>query len=217
MNNILEKYLYNKYPDLFQDHSKPMTESCMCWGCSCGDGWFLLLDRLCSQITNHIKIKNEQFTWYNKWEKEKLAKDEKIEPCSELIKECPPVRFNQVKEKFGALRIYYSGGDQEVSAMISFAESLSRYICENCGKFDTTVGSTTIGWTQSICEECISKETGAKKNKGWALFQSNKDAERLMNRVVKDQKKNKGKEMKRLFEKVDEIKSRSKNNKTHDN
>lgn len=211
MNTQLEKYLYKKYPELFADHSKPMTETCMCWGCSHGDGWFLLLDKLCQQITYHIEGINQSIEWHEQNE-ERLKKEGKEIP------ERPPwakkkivdFRFTQVKEKFGALRIYSSGGDEEIESMVSFAETLSRYICEECGKFDTTVGSTTKGWIRSICDECISKDPTSKKAKGWKVFDINKEATKLLNRVKKDNIKNKSKEMKLAIKKVKAIRKRSK-------
>lgn len=207
MNNRLEKYLYKKYPSLFQDHSKPMNETCMCWGCLHGDGWFLLLDKLCLQITNHITGKNEQVDWYDKWEQEKLDKGEKLEPRPEWVRRVTPVHFNQVIEKFGCLRIYYSGGDETVSTMISFAESMSRYICEECGKFDTTVGSTTKGWIHNICYGCCGEK---EDSNDWKLFDINRDASKLMEKVKKDREKNKNKPFSELVKKLAEVRSRSK-------
>lgn len=66
------------------------------------------------------------------------------------------IEATQVKEKFGGLRFYYSGGNEETSAMISFAEALSYKICEECGRYDNTVGSTS-GWITTICKECVEK------------------------------------------------------------
>lgn len=44
-----------------------------------------------------------------------------------------PVYIDQVKEKFGELRIYISGGDKKIEGMISFAERLSNKTCEMTG------------------------------------------------------------------------------------
>jgi hypothetical protein len=49
-------------------------------------------------------------------------------------KTIPPVTIQQVKEKFGGLRFYYSGGDERVSGMVSFAEQLSYKICKETGE-----------------------------------------------------------------------------------
>jgi hypothetical protein len=46
---------------------------------------------------------------------------------------CPPVTIDQVKEKFGTLRFYYSGGDAHVASIVSFAEVLTGSVCEESG------------------------------------------------------------------------------------
>lgn len=46
----------------------------------------------------------------------------------------PSVIIDQYKEKFGMLRIYYSGGDREVGGMIRYAEYLSSRTCQKTGK-----------------------------------------------------------------------------------
>jgi len=50
MTKEKQKILFEKYPSLFRDKNKPPNETCMCWGCSCGDGWFDILDKLCEDI-----------------------------------------------------------------------------------------------------------------------------------------------------------------------
>ena len=39
----------------------------------------------------------------------------------------------QVKEKYGGLRFYYTGGDDQLSELVEFAEGLSYKTCELCG------------------------------------------------------------------------------------
>jgi hypothetical protein len=46
---------------------------------------------------------------------------------------CPPVTIDQVKEKFGTLRFYYSGGDEHIASIVSFAEVLTGKVCEETG------------------------------------------------------------------------------------
>ena len=50
MKDELEKRLINDYPDLFRGHTKPSTESLMCFGCACGDGWYELLRETCDKL-----------------------------------------------------------------------------------------------------------------------------------------------------------------------
>lgn len=103
MDIKLQKQLYEKYPKIFRQHSLPMTDTCMCWGIECGDGWYSLIDHLCSWL---------QWSNYNSR---------------------PQVEASQVKEKFGGLRFYIDGGDEWQDGAISFAESISFIICETCG------------------------------------------------------------------------------------
>jgi len=154
MKKKLEEYLYKKYPKLFENHSKPMTESCMYWGCSHGDGWFFLLDNLRSTISNYIDAQHSSVDYYDNLEKLGV----KYKRPEHALEKIEPVVFDQVKEKVGSLRIYYTGGDDEIQSMIRFTEKLSESICENCGKFDHSVGRTTVGWVRTICKECCSKD-----------------------------------------------------------
>jgi hypothetical protein len=61
--------------------------------------------------------------------------------------------LDQVKEKFGTLRIYYtdySKSPEYISGVFDFAEMMSHHICEKCGK----PGSTrhNLSWMQTLCE-----------------------------------------------------------------
>lgn len=54
MNEQHTKKLINKYPKIFAGVNKPPTESLMCFGFECGDGWYAILDALCHNIQYHI-------------------------------------------------------------------------------------------------------------------------------------------------------------------
>jgi len=164
MDKILQDALIKDFPVLFQDVNKPMTQTCMCWGCSCSRGWEPLLRRTF----------------------EKLA----------VLQ--PPVILDQVKEKFGGLRIYYHGGplhkrrwfgfalfvpglirsvywrvkyrsfgfgicfvqanratywphDDPAQDIVDAAERESFTICEACGQPGTP---NEEGWISTLCPEC---------------------------------------------------------------
>jgi hypothetical protein len=103
----------------------------MCWGFDCGDGWFWIIHNLCECIQRHI---------------------DNTHPHP------PQVVVDQVKEKFGVLRFYFSNGDDDVAGMVQFAEWLSGVTCEACGNTDTdTIGSTTKVWIKTCCEKCVPK------------------------------------------------------------
>jgi NADH pyrophosphatase NudC (nudix superfamily) len=65
-----------------------------------------------------------------------------------------PVKFDQVKEKFGGLRIYHSGGDDYIDGLIGMAESFSYKICEICGERGQP---NKGGWISTLCDECRNK------------------------------------------------------------
>lgn len=64
-------------------------------------------------------------------------------------------RFIEIKEKWGALRIYDSGAPEEIydeiEAWEAKYERLSEEVCINCGKPAKYV---SIGWISPWCEDC---------------------------------------------------------------
>lgn len=141
MNKHLEHYFCEKYPKIFRDMYKDPKQTCMAWGVSCGDGWFFLLDHLCLNIQHHIDQQAERI-------KEKWAQKGE--------KPIPQVVAHQIKEKFGSLRFYHEGGDEQIEGMIRLAESITNRLCENCGKWNQDVGRTK-GWIQNLCTECAAE------------------------------------------------------------
>lgn len=57
MKKELQEKLYKEFPDLFSEKDLPMTETCMCWGICCDDGWFNLIRNLCLEISKADKDK----------------------------------------------------------------------------------------------------------------------------------------------------------------
>lgn len=136
MHKLLDEYICKKYPKIFADRHKPMTETCMCWGLDVGNGWLYLIDTLCSRIQSHIDSNNESIDkGYTTSTRNKI----------------PQVVALQVKEKFSGLRFYYSGGDDYIRGIIDFAEELSYSICESCGMMNEEVGRNPQGWHVTTC------------------------------------------------------------------
>ena len=100
------------------------------FGFECGDGWYMLLKELMECIEWRCNPEN------------RFPRTERI-----------PFQINQIKEKFGGLRFYCSGGDDVIHGMINLAESMSYQICENCGS--TKNVTQTKGWITTLCEDCI--------------------------------------------------------------
>ena len=185
MREELDKKLVEKYPRIFKNRYGDMRETCMVWGFP-GDGWYLLIDRLCALIENHIENKessekrkadmNEIKTALRAGDDSKFEEyyktfgnEFKVEAKARLltgdleeVKEVYPVVASQVKEKFGGLRFYVDGGDDTVHAYIDFAENLSYYICESCGSMDHV--GTTSGWIVTLCKSCAEKDERRKHN-----------------------------------------------------
>jgi len=126
MKKELDEQLCQKYPLIFANRHRPMNETAMCWGFDCGDGWFNILDQLCLNIQYYIEWKNKKET---------------------VVEQ---VVADQVKEKFGTLRFYYSGGDEHIAGMVAMAESMSGVTCEDCGKPGRSRG---VGWITTVCDE----------------------------------------------------------------
>ena len=62
---------------------------------------------------------------------------------------CPQVVALQVKEKFGTLRFYTSGGDQYTRGVESMADAMSSVTCEECGNAGKLL---TTGWYRTLCK-----------------------------------------------------------------
>lgn len=106
---------------IFRDRHASMQCTAMCWGFACGNGWFPLIDTLCAEIQRHVDAAHVQ-----------------------------PVVAVQVKEKFGALRFYATGGDEYTRGLIWAADAISAFICEKCGAPAVSSGD---GWIVTHCAE----------------------------------------------------------------
>ena len=130
MREELDKKLVETYPELYANRFGDMKETLMCWGFECGDGWYWLIDNLCYTIQNYIDL-NKHLN------------------ISQVV-------ATQVKEKFGSLRFYYTGGDSKIGGMVWLAEHLSYKICEDCGSNNNT--KQTKGWIKTLCEDCFNEK-----------------------------------------------------------
>ena len=142
MKQELQQQLYDKYPNLFSNKDKDVRSSCMAFGCEHGDGWFEILSTLCwmiKQQEDNIRSQTEY--------KQKQDPD--------YISDYYPVKFDQIKEKFGGLRVYFTGGDSYIEGLVSMAESFSYKICEVCGERGKP---NKGGWISTLCDKCRNKD-----------------------------------------------------------
>jgi hypothetical protein len=144
MRQELDQLLCERYPKIFANRHADMKTTAMCWGFEHDDGWFNIIDRLCSNIQHHVDWSHKDHAWDIKWNQEH---PEEPRPVRGIISQ---VVADQVKEKFGALRFYYHGGDDIVDGMARMAESMSAVTCEQCGAPGRQRGR---GWIMTRCDE----------------------------------------------------------------
>lgn len=161
MRKELDKALVAKYPLIFKNRYGDMRETAMCWGFECGDGWYGIINTLCSLLTseyNHAKESYENYKeWYEDggkfpWKGDKEITAEMVEEKRLAMVEKEkyvPVAM-QVKEKFGGLRFYVNGATDKHHNYIDFAESMSYNICEQCGSPGQTYH---MGWHRTLCDK----------------------------------------------------------------
>lgn len=66
-------------------------------------------------------------------------------------------KVEQMKEKFGALRFYYSGGNDRIHGLVDMTENLSASVCEVCGSLGTLCKKDNGSWMKTLCEDCAEK------------------------------------------------------------
>ena len=171
----LDELLCKKYPKIFVNRNAPMTETAMCWGFDCGDGWYNIIDQFCRQAQWRIDQSAENRQRYIKYNyalkiavdgdtsklyeyysgfnddfrKECIERDIKEPQYHDVPDEVHQVVAAQVKEKYGTLRFYYDGGDRFIDGLECMAESMSAVTCEVCGNTGKTV---TGGWIRTLCK-----------------------------------------------------------------
>lgn len=82
MNICDDKKIVECCPILYQMRNMPMTETCMCWGFECGDGW---MDNIFDASCELESLNAEYYPKYR-----------------------VRIQADQVKEKYGTLHFYYS-------------------------------------------------------------------------------------------------------------
>ena len=136
MKQELQEKLFDKYPKIFRDKDKDITQSCMGWGIECPDAWYDLIDACCDVLQ-----------WF----------------CDNIIK--AQIYADQVKEKFGRFTFYFHFEDditdhqyQIINGILTAYEQISTTICYECGS-NKNVKSTGGGWIAYFCEDCMEKNT----------------------------------------------------------
>jgi hypothetical protein len=115
---VFAKQMEEKYPMMFAGQYG---------GFAIGEGWWPIIESLCANIQSHTD-------WWNK--------NRETRPVVEQVV------VAQIKEKFGGLRFYYEGGDEQISGMVRMAEAWASHACEECGAPGTSGGK---GWIRTLC------------------------------------------------------------------
>lgn len=137
MRQELDQKLFDKYPKLFRQKDLPMSQTCMCWGCEVGDGWFDILDEMCAKIQSYVDVEQEKDPDFKQ------------------------VEFTQVKEKFGGLRVYMDCYYDEVDKIVGEAERKAKKTCEDC----SAPGSLNRnGWITCLCDTCRTERLKKRLN-----------------------------------------------------
>jgi hypothetical protein len=119
---VFVEKMHSKYPTMFAgDYG----------GICVSKGWWPIIDSLCGQIQAHLKHRNGLASQY----------PDQHNPVEEVV-------IDQIKEKFGGLRFYYTGGDETIYGMVRMAESWASHSCEECG---SPGNHTKDGWIKTLC------------------------------------------------------------------
>jgi hypothetical protein len=162
MREELDAKLVAKYPELYRNRFAPMTQTCMCWGFDCGDGWYEIIDALSFALTSQYQNAKKDVKFWTEhlgktvWS-DRVGTQEDIDKAVKKLEETPCPVADQVKEKFGTLRFYVSGATDRHYNYIEFAELMSSKVCEECGASGETY---PIGWHQTLCEKHADERYG---------------------------------------------------------
>lgn len=120
MKQELFDQLSSKYPRVFRKITY----------ITCSDGWFEIVNSMCSLIEDYIS---------------KLP----LELQDQVYAE-------QIKQKFGPLRVYFSKNISYIDGVIDMAEMYSKFVCEECGSASGEIRS--LSYVQVLCEECLESQ-----------------------------------------------------------
>ena len=117
-----------EYSFIKPDYS--LQNNLMAFGWECEQGWWALIEELCNKIQDVIDS----------------------DPENEVYKN---FEFQQVKEKFGEIRIYTIYGDEKTEALIDEYSILINKTCEKCGKPGKLTSKDH--WMKTLCDDCYKK------------------------------------------------------------
>jgi hypothetical protein len=161
-----EKHMAEKYPRYFGEGKRY-------GGFAIGEGWYEVIEKLVGEIDHYTKWRRNlrandlrkqrakdkgmdaliQFMAGKKhtpteWDIERA--EDAMEEDLRITPKVNWIHVEQIKEKFGGLRFYYQGGNDEISGMVRMAELWAGRTCEKCGnKGERRSG----GWIRTLCDK----------------------------------------------------------------
>lgn len=136
------------FQQLVQDHPD-LFEKCDDEYFGIGNGWYNIVRILCGFISHDVNQARYRLNYALKNPEAKMPPIAELEATlAKAIEDLPVI--DQVKEKFGSLRFYVSGGSKEIDNYISFAEAMSHVTCEECG---APGEKRNDGWVKTLCDK----------------------------------------------------------------
>lgn len=133
MDIILQRNLFDDFPELYSQHKLSPMKTCMCWGVETGDGWYNLIYRLSSDLVA-------------------ISKDIRATQVKEKF---GSLRFYWVADGKLPDRKYI-----QINNRINQAEDESCETCEECGSKDNV--TQTDGWIYTLCDKCLAEKFKTK-------------------------------------------------------
>ena len=160
----------SRFPILFQERKKSMRETCMCWGLEVPHGWYHIIEQLCTVLE-----------FYNM----EFVKNHKI-----------AIVADQVKEKFGTLRFYYTIRDVDKTGIVVSSdfelspekENQLRIAKDYLEMLADNIIREAEAMTENTCARCgIPLEQDNKvETKGWITYLCKECDEKAKNGVDHD-------------------------------
>lgn len=172
------KRMAEEYPRYFSDENQY-------GGFAIGEGWYHIIETLIAQIDTHTKWRRRMRTHHllldrardrgrdavlnyickgkepSMWDEDRA--DDIMATAHDITKHVDWIRVEQIKEKFGGLRFYYSGGDDTISGMVSMAEAWADHTCEVCGDLGKRRSG---GWIRTLCDTHEQEYQAKKESNG---------------------------------------------------
>ena len=171
MRADLTQTLYNDFPDLYWQHTLDSSESSMCRGFGCGDGWYDIIYTLSSEIAAIVASYAEAHAALRN--KTNSSKDDIAQTDEEPF---DPRMYSaeRVQEKWGTLIFDVSRPDDEMDEIgeaIAKAEAKAENTCERCGS--EGIMRRDDGWYRvscDSCEEARQAEWGGRQRRDSGVF-----------------------------------------------